>query len=43
LGASGVRLTLTAARAAKASGLNYSVASACAGGGQGVAVLLENI
>jgi acetyl-CoA C-acetyltransferase len=43
LGASGVRLTLTAARAAQASGLNYSVASACAGGGQGVAVLLENV
>lgn len=43
LGASGVRLTLTAARAAKSSGLKYSVASACAGGGQGVAVLLENI
>lgn len=43
LGASGVRLTLTAARAAKESGLKYSVASACAGGGQGVAVLLENV
>lgn len=42
LGASGVRLTLTAARAAQQAGLKYSVASACAGGGQGVAVLLEN-
>jgi acetyl-CoA C-acetyltransferase len=43
LGASGVRLTLTAARALKEAGLQYGVSSACAGGGQGVAVLLENV
>lgn len=43
LGASGVRLTLTAARALKEAGLQYGVSSACAGGGQGVAVIIENV
>lgn len=43
LGASGVRLTHTVARAARASGLQYGVSSACAGGGQGVAVIVENV
>ncbi|MCK6409951.1 MAG: thiolase family protein [Thauera sp.] len=43
LGASGVRLTHTVARAARAAGLQYGVASACAGGGQGVAVIVENV
>ncbi|MBI4984975.1 MAG: thiolase family protein [Rhodocyclales bacterium] len=42
LGASGVRLTTTVARELKEAGLQYGVSSACAGGGQGVAILLEN-
>jgi acetyl-CoA C-acetyltransferase len=42
LGASGTRLTLTLARTLKRDGLRYGIASACAGGGQGVAILLEN-
>jgi len=43
LGASGVRLTTTVARALGASGLRYGVSSACAGGGQGVAIIVENV
>lgn len=43
LGASGVRLTTTVARALRASGLRYGVSSACAGGGQGVAIIVENV
>lgn len=43
LGASGVRLTLTASRALRQDGLQYGVASACAGGGQGVAIVVENV
>lgn len=43
LGASGVRLTHTVARQLGAAGLRFGVASACAGGGQGVAVLVENV
>ena len=43
LGASGVRLTHTVARQLKADGVQYGVSSACAGGGQGVAVVLENV
>ncbi|MBR0565315.1 thiolase family protein [Azoarcus sp. L1K30] len=43
LGASGVRLTHTVARQMKADGVQYGVSSACAGGGQGVAVVLENV
>ena len=42
LGATGVRLALTLARELKRSGLRYGIASACIGGGQGIAVLLEN-
>ena len=42
LGASGVRLTTTVARELKEAGLQYGVSSACAGGGQGVAVVVEN-
>ena len=42
LGASGVRLTTTVSRQLKAAGLQYGVSSACAGGGQGVAILVEN-
>ena len=41
LGASGVRLTLTLARELQRSGLRYGIASACIGGGQGIAILLE--
>lgn len=42
LGATGVRLTLTLARELRRSGLRYGIASACIGGGQGIAVLIEN-
>jgi acetyl-CoA C-acetyltransferase len=42
LGATGVRLTLTLARELRRSGERYGVASACIGGGQGIALLLEN-
>jgi acetyl-CoA C-acetyltransferase len=42
LGATGVRLTLTLARELRRRGLRYGVASACIGGGQGIALLLEN-
>jgi len=42
LAATGVRLTLTLARELQRSGLRYGVSSACIGGGQGIALLLEN-
>ena len=42
LGATGVRLVITLARELKHSQGRYGVASACIGGGQGIAVLLEN-
>jgi acetyl-CoA C-acetyltransferase len=42
LATTGVRLTLTLARELKRSGLRWGVASACIGGGQGIALLLEN-
>ncbi|MCE1236135.1 MAG: thiolase family protein [Hyphomicrobiales bacterium] len=42
LGATGVRLTLTVARELKRRGLRWGVASACIGGGQGIALLVEN-
>jgi acetyl-CoA C-acetyltransferase len=42
LGATGVRLTLTVARELRRSGLRWGIASACIGGGQGIAVLVEN-
>lgn len=42
LAATGLRLTLTLARQLRAAGLRYGVASACIGGGQGMAVLIEN-
>jgi acetyl-CoA C-acetyltransferase len=42
LGATGVRLALTLARELKRSGGRYGIASACIGGGQGIALLLEN-
>ena len=42
LAATGVRLTVTLARELKRSGGRYGIASACIGGGQGIAVLIEN-
>jgi acetyl-CoA C-acetyltransferase len=42
LGATGVRLTLTLARELKRCGGRYGIASACIGGGQGIAILIEN-
>ena len=42
LGATGVRLAITLARELKRSGGKYGIASACIGGGQGIALLLEN-
>ena len=43
LGATGVRLAITVARELKRSGARYGVASACIGGGQGIALLVENL
>jgi acetyl-CoA C-acetyltransferase len=42
LAATGVRLTITLARALRETGRRYGVASACIGGGQGIALLIEN-
>jgi acetyl-CoA C-acetyltransferase len=42
LGATGVRLALTLARELKRAGGRYGIASACIGGGQGIALLIEN-
>jgi acetyl-CoA C-acetyltransferase len=42
LAATGVRLTITLARQLKAIGARWGVASACIGGGQGIALLVEN-
>jgi acetyl-CoA C-acetyltransferase len=42
LGATGVRLAITVAGELKRSGGRYGVASACIGGGQGIALLVEN-
>jgi len=41
LAASGVRLTVTVARELERIGGRFGISSACAGGGQGIAVLLE--
>ena len=43
LGATGVRLTLTLARELRRSKSRYGIASACIGGGQGIAMLIENV
>lgn len=43
LAATGVRLTLTLARELQRSGLKYGISSACVGGGQGIALLIENM
>ena len=42
LGATGVRLALTLARELRRVRLRYGIASACIGGGQGIALLVEN-
>jgi len=42
LGATGVRLTVTLARELRRSGLRRGIAAACIGGGQGIALLIEN-
>ncbi|MDR3455383.1 MAG: thiolase family protein [Rhodoferax sp.] len=42
LAATGVRLTITLARELQRAGLRFGIASACVGGGQGIALLLEN-
>jgi acetyl-CoA C-acetyltransferase len=42
LGATGVRLALTLARELERAQLRYGIASACIGGGQGIALLIEN-
>lgn len=42
LAATGVRLAVTVARELQRSGLRYGIASACIGGGQGIALLIEN-
>ena len=42
LGATGVRLALTVSRQLRREGLRYGIASACIGGGQGIAMIVEN-
>jgi acetyl-CoA C-acetyltransferase len=42
LAATGVRLTVTVARQLQEIGARWGVASACVGGGQGIALLVEN-
>jgi acetyl-CoA C-acetyltransferase len=43
LAATGIRLAITCARALRLRGARYGIASACIGGGQGIALLLENV
>jgi acetyl-CoA C-acetyltransferase len=42
LAATGLRLTLSLARQLRAAKQRYGIAAACIGGGQGMAVLIEN-
>ena len=42
LAATGVRISVTIARELQRSNQRYGIASACIGGGQGIALLLEN-
>jgi acetyl-CoA acyltransferase 2 len=42
LGATGTRILYSLARELKARGAKYGIASACIGGGQGIAVLIKN-
>ncbi len=43
LAATGTRLSLTLSREMKARNVRYGIASACIGGGQGTAILFENV
>ncbi len=43
LAATGVRLTVTLARELERSGQRWGISSACVGGGQGIALLVENL
>ena len=43
LAATGVRLTVTLARELERSGKRWGISSACVGGGQGIALLIENL
>ncbi|TNE58805.1 MAG: thiolase family protein [Bacteroidetes bacterium] len=43
LAATGTRLSLTLSREMNARGVQYGIASACIGGGQGTAILFENM
>jgi acetyl-CoA acetyltransferase len=43
LAATGTRLVLTLAHELKRSGGRYGIATACIGGGQGIAVIVESI
>jgi len=43
LAATGTRLSLTISREMQARGVKYGIASACIGGGQGTAILFENL
>ena len=43
LAATGVRLTVTLARELERSGQRWGISSACVGGGQGIALLIENL
>jgi acetyl-CoA C-acetyltransferase len=42
LACTGVRLTITLAREMQRSNVRYGISSACIGGGQGIALLVEN-
>jgi acetyl-CoA C-acetyltransferase len=42
LAATGLRLVMTLARQLREQHLRYGIAAACVGGGQGMAVLIEN-
>src|SRR6185503_4131794 len=43
LGASGTRLVITLLNELRRSNLRYGLATACIGGGQGIAMIIENI
>jgi acetyl-CoA C-acetyltransferase len=43
LGASGTRLVITLLNELRRNGLRYGLATACIGGGQGIAMVLESI
>lgn len=42
LGATGIRCTTALARELERAGLRFGISAACAGGGQGIAILIEN-